>query len=55
MQPLAMYDKFVEVSPKDVIWDNIDVRPPFPLTVHMRLNDMLGWYRTARTRRGSAT
>ena len=28
-QPLAMYDKYVEVSPKDVIWDNIDVRPPF--------------------------
>lgn len=25
-QPLAMYDKYVEVSPKDVIWDNIDVR-----------------------------
>ncbi|EKM57401.1 uncharacterized protein PHACADRAFT_92160 [Phanerochaete carnosa HHB-10118-sp] len=22
--PLAMYDKYVEVSPRDVIWDNID-------------------------------
>ncbi len=25
VQPLTMMDKWVEVAPKDVIWDNIDV------------------------------
>ena len=25
-QPLMMSEKWIEVSPKDVIWDNIDVR-----------------------------
>lgn len=25
VQPLMMADKWIEVSPKDIIWDNIDV------------------------------
>jgi hypothetical protein len=35
LKPLAMTEKWVEVSPKDVIWDNIDVsqQPQFLRTL----------------------
>ena len=53
-----MAEKFIEVSPKDVIWDNIDVCsfPPAPCATTWRGPALTGTAdRTAPTRRGSDT